>query len=129
MAILKEDPPDLPVSERHIPPALARIVDRCLEKNPAARFQSATDLAFALDALSTTTGSAEGVHAATKEPPKSRGRWWVSAGASFVLGLVVASVATSLYMRPAEDVNQTRFSLTAPELFRPFAMVASSTPA
>ena len=34
-AILKEDPPDLPAAERHIPPALARIVDRCLEKSPA----------------------------------------------------------------------------------------------
>jgi eukaryotic-like serine/threonine-protein kinase len=44
-AILKEDPPDLPVDERRIPPALARIVDRCLEKNPDARFQSAGDLA------------------------------------------------------------------------------------
>lgn len=30
-AILKEDPPDLP-AERHIPPALQRIVERCLEK-------------------------------------------------------------------------------------------------
>ena len=55
-AILKEDPPDLPLAERHIPPALARIVDRCLEKNPAARFQSTSDLAFALEALSAAFG-------------------------------------------------------------------------
>jgi len=51
-AILDKDPPDLPLTERHIPPALARIVDRCLGKNPATRFQSATDLAFALEGLS-----------------------------------------------------------------------------
>ncbi len=31
-AILREDPPDLPASERHIPAGLVRIVDRCLEK-------------------------------------------------------------------------------------------------
>src|SRR5438552_3239750 len=31
-AILKEDPPDLPVTERHIPPGLSRVIDRCLEK-------------------------------------------------------------------------------------------------
>jgi eukaryotic-like serine/threonine-protein kinase len=55
--ILREDPPELPVAERHIPPALARIVNRCLEKGPAARFQSARDLAFALEALTTPTGS------------------------------------------------------------------------
>src|SRR5262245_20220534 len=33
-AILKEDPVDLPIAERHIPPALGRIIDRCLEKSP-----------------------------------------------------------------------------------------------
>jgi hypothetical protein len=55
-AILKEDPPDLPDVERHIPLALARIVDRCLEKSPAARFQSTRDLAFALEGLSGKSG-------------------------------------------------------------------------
>jgi hypothetical protein len=44
-AILKDDPPDLPAS---VPPALNRIVRRCLEKEPARRFQSAADLGFAL---------------------------------------------------------------------------------
>ena len=39
-----------------IPPALARIVDRCLEKSPAARFQTASDLAFALDGVSDAVG-------------------------------------------------------------------------
>ena len=32
-----------------IPPALVRIVNRCLEKSPSARFQTASDLAFALE--------------------------------------------------------------------------------
>ena len=53
-AILKDDPVDLPALERHIPPGLIRIVDRCLEKQSGARFQTAADLAFALDALSTS---------------------------------------------------------------------------
>jgi serine/threonine protein kinase len=50
-AILAEDRPKLPASERQIPATLVRIVDRCLEKVPAARFQTATDLAFALEGL------------------------------------------------------------------------------
>jgi len=44
-AILKQDPPELPES---VPPALRQIVAHCLEKDPANRFQSAKDLAFAL---------------------------------------------------------------------------------
>ena len=51
-AILKDEPGELPVSDRQIPPSLARIVERCLEKSPPARFQSTGDLAIALEALS-----------------------------------------------------------------------------
>src|SRR5437667_2519259 len=52
-AILKEDPPELP-SDSKVPPALERIVRRCLEKQPNQRFQDASDAAFALEALSGT---------------------------------------------------------------------------
>ena len=48
----RRSPADLPAAERHIPTGLVRTVERCLEKNPGARFQSATDLAFALETLS-----------------------------------------------------------------------------
>jgi serine/threonine protein kinase/WD40 repeat protein len=52
-AILKEDPPEIVATgEHHVPPALERIVRRCLEKNPGQRFQSAKDLTFALENLS-----------------------------------------------------------------------------
>jgi len=48
-AILKEDPPEL--SKPDAPPALERVVRRCLEKRPEERFQSARDVAFALEAI------------------------------------------------------------------------------
>jgi TolB-like protein/Tfp pilus assembly protein PilF len=51
-AILREQPPDLSSSGVSVPPVLERIVGRCLEKSPAERFQSARDLAFALEAIS-----------------------------------------------------------------------------
>src|SRR6186997_1863659 len=55
-AILRESP--TPISGlRAVPPALERVVSRCLEKQPAARFQSASDLAFALQTLGSQTGS------------------------------------------------------------------------
>jgi serine/threonine protein kinase len=52
-AILNEDPPDLLATVSSIPAGLARVVHRCLEKSPTARFQTASDLAFALQSLST----------------------------------------------------------------------------
>ena len=53
-AILKEDPPDLSVTNKNIPAGLERMVRHCLEKNPEERFHSAHDVAFDLEALSGT---------------------------------------------------------------------------
>jgi len=58
-AILKDDPPEISTAARNIPPAMERLIRRCLEKAPEERFQSPRDLAFALDAVSgISTGSA-----------------------------------------------------------------------
>ena len=56
-AILKEEPQDLTATNPNINPALERIVQRCLEKKPERRFQSTSDLGFALDALFATSSS------------------------------------------------------------------------
>ena len=56
-AILNEEPASIHVLAPTIPIALQRIVQRCLEKNPEQRFQSASDLAFALEALSDSGSS------------------------------------------------------------------------
>jgi len=85
-AILKEDPPPLDPLRR-VPPALARIVDRCLEKDPAARFKSADDLAFALEALSGSTTAAVAL------VPQRRKWLMPAAGAAAVLALVALAFA------------------------------------
>src|SRR6266446_6552820 len=55
-SILKEEPPELTTTNRHIAPALERVVWHCLENRPERRFQSATDVAFALESFSDTSG-------------------------------------------------------------------------
>ena len=59
-AIVRDEPPDLQQINRGVPPALARIVARCLAKEPAERFHSAHDLALSLEAIS---GAGSGVSA------------------------------------------------------------------
>jgi Tol biopolymer transport system component len=74
-AILKEDPPDLPGSTPGMPAGLERIVHRCLEKEPEQRFHSAHDLAFALEAVSGSSGSLVSGVAAVKPSAAVTGRW------------------------------------------------------
>jgi Tol biopolymer transport system component len=68
-AILNDDPPAISQTGANILPALQRVVNRCLEKNPEQRFHSASDLAFALDALS-DSGASPAV--ATQAPSRRR---------------------------------------------------------
>jgi serine/threonine protein kinase len=56
-SILREDPRDLMTLNPNVTPGLDRVVRHCIEKNPEQRFQSARDLAFHLDMLSSASGS------------------------------------------------------------------------
>jgi len=74
-AILKEDPPQMTAAANApLPPALERIVYHCLEKQPAERFQSAHDLAFDIEALSTPSGSSPRTALLLGESPWHRAR-------------------------------------------------------
>jgi serine/threonine protein kinase/Tol biopolymer transport system component len=75
-AILREEPPELSETGWQGPIGLQRILGRCLEKNVERRFQSASDLAFAIEALSGTSTSA----AQTVQGPKPTRAWlpWVA---------------------------------------------------
>jgi eukaryotic-like serine/threonine-protein kinase len=73
-AILREDPPDLSVTNHDVPPALERIVRRCLEKVPERRFQSAGDLAFALESAGTGSEMRSGAAATAPREPERRAR-------------------------------------------------------
>ena len=88
-AILNEEPPLLAQSVQNLPPALQRIVSRCLEKKPERRFQHASDLGFALEALSDASGTTiPGVPEAA-----ARRRWiWIAAA------VVAAAIAATLFV-------------------------------
>ena len=112
-AILREDPPALAV-EAGVPPQLERLLRRCLEKTPSNRFQSADDLAFALEAVPLTANTA----ASTPMRVRRRATWFVpivTAG----LALTVVALAADWYLGTATiDVRSYRYT--------PFAADAGS---
>jgi eukaryotic-like serine/threonine-protein kinase len=78
-AVLTKEPPDLDTERLAISNGLDRIVRRCLEKSPELRFQSANDLAFALETLSsgsssTSTAVAPLFQPSRRAPPGCHGR-------------------------------------------------------
>ena len=60
-AILTKDPFDLPDPNRGLPQPLERVIRHCLEKKPEERFQSARDVLFALETVSSLPRAAGGV--------------------------------------------------------------------
>jgi Tol biopolymer transport system component len=94
-AILSKDPPDLDTAKLSISPGLDRIVRRCLEKSPELRFQSANDLAFALETAGATTSSQTVVEAIA--PVRTRAVWlpWTVAGVALAAAAVLVVVAGS----------------------------------
>jgi Tol biopolymer transport system component len=89
-AILKEDPAEISATNRNFPPALERLIRRCIEKSPEERFQSARDLAFALDALSGHSGSTA-TQAALVASIDLRKRWLLPAAAIVLFGVVAGA--------------------------------------
>ena len=92
-AILKEDPPDLAELTKPTPPAVERIVRRCLEKKPLQRFQSARDLAFNLEGISGNTGSATATHVPEVVVPRNFRPWVGAALAVIAVAALVWYVA------------------------------------
>jgi eukaryotic-like serine/threonine-protein kinase len=83
-AILKDEPPELSDPNLNISPSLDRVVHRCLNKQPDCRFQSASDVAFALEAVSTTS--------AASPPTRPKRRYLaVLVGAAVLMGLAAAA--------------------------------------
>ncbi len=99
-AILHDEPAAITQTVPSMPLGLQRVVDRCLEKNADERFQSASDLAFALEELSdtalTSTSSATRIQAKVQ---RARRRAALVAAA---LGILAGAFALGYWLaRPA----------------------------
>ena len=86
-AILKHDAPEISAEDKNISPSTERMIRRCLEKAPEERFQSARDLAFALDALSGTSSTTAAALETGKSPRKPRSVLFAMAAALLAIAL------------------------------------------
>ncbi len=105
-AILREDPSDLSATNKSISPGLERVVRHCLEKNPERRFQSASDIAFDLEALSGASGSMIAPAAARR---RLRLVWPAIALLSALVGLAAGALWMSAHRPPPPSYRQLTF--------------------
>lgn len=83
-AQLTETPPPLATRRADVPPALAALIARCLEKDPVARPQRADDVVAALDDPALLASRARGA---------TRRRWFFAAAAVLVIAAGTAGIA------------------------------------
>ena len=105
-SVLREQPPSMATLVPVTPPALERIVKRCLEKDPDDRFQTARDVMHSLEDLS----APEQVTA----PTPSNAKWRILAAA---LGAALLATAGAAYKYTASPTSAApyRLSITPPE--------------
>jgi eukaryotic-like serine/threonine-protein kinase len=89
-AILTVDPPSMADLQPMTPPALDRLVKKCLQKDPEDRWQSVSDLASELQWLAQSGSQATGVAAPRPQLKALFRRQWLSWSLALALAVAVA---------------------------------------
>jgi Tol biopolymer transport system component len=108
-AILEKEPPPISSLQPLTPASLDRIVQRCLAKDPDARWQSASDLAAALSWVRTDSGA---IPAPVTQPATRRGGRIVAAVAAVLLtaGAIVAGALLNHRAAPPRTIHAVLMS-------------------
>jgi serine/threonine protein kinase len=88
-AILKEEPPPIPLSERGVSIPLQRVITHCLEKHPQDRFQTARDLVFNLDSITDASSLDSSLSMATVPSPVIARRSWIKWAVPAAIGVIL----------------------------------------
>ena len=116
-SILNDDPPELGDGVAAIPPDLVRIVNRCLEKTPAARFQNAGDLAFALHGLSDVSSTSKAMPFA--RPRAGVRTSWIGGAIVALLLAVLTPIAYQHFRERRPMPDRMRFNVAPTVEFAP----------
>ena len=108
-AILEHDPPALRTLQPAAPAALERVLQRCLEKDPERRWQSAGDLRADLEWIAAGRAQPDSPVAAASPSPRLL-PWGIAAACL----LAAALCAGLLLVRPRPEIHAARFILRPP---------------
>ena len=110
--ILETDPPPISSLQPMTPPALARLVKRCLAKEPEQRWQTSSDLCEELKWIAEGgTGSAMPPPVASRRKTSERVAWAITA----VLLLATIGLGTTYVRRAPGEFAAVRFFVSPPE--------------
>jgi serine/threonine protein kinase/tetratricopeptide (TPR) repeat protein len=102
---LKEKPKSPKLLNPELPDYLVRVIMRCLEKEPEARYQSARDILTDLDAERSTASASRTLQ--IQLPVFDRKRWFIAGGAVIVLLallLAIPAVRHRIWPSPSSSV-------------------------
>ena len=100
-AILRESPAALPT---HVTPGLRAVIIRCLSKEPEKRYQHASEIRAALEALQSDTGVAPRV---ALPPERKSPAWYVLAAVSLLAVVAIVLFVFSRFDKPTGGGMQT----------------------
>ena len=127
-AILERDPPPVSTVQPLSPPALDRIVQTCLTKDPDRRWQSAGDLTRELQWIA-NAGSQASAPAPVVGPPKRLGSSvrfaWIVAAFALVAVAALAIPAVRHVREVAAEPVATRFDVVTPPTSDAFSFALS----
>jgi WD40 repeat protein len=101
-AILNEEPSEASGKNLPVTPALERIVRHCLEKRPGQRFQSAYDIAFALESVS---GMSSTTRPVATEPAR---RGWLGLAMVALVLLAALGLGLATWLHPSNAALHPR---------------------
>jgi TolB-like protein/Flp pilus assembly protein TadD len=115
-AILKQPPPPLP---QRIPSGLRAVIHRCLEKEPARRYQRASEVLAALEALGSGAQDSSALLSAAADAPRmpaarKRGKWVRRLTPVWTLAIVLA--VTFWVMRPSRTHERSPGPPSSPHI-------------
>jgi serine/threonine-protein kinase len=113
-SILNEEPAALTGLRTGVPVELERIANKCLEKDPAERYQTASGISADLLHLERTR-SAQTVtqQHGTKAPTKKTSRTWIGIGVSVLAVIVIAVILVLRFIPSSEKKPVSKITMLA----------------